>query len=159
MSDQKSTDNTDLPDKSLPNSVLFVCNHNAIRSPMAECLAKNLCGNNIYIDSFGVNEKLSAINPFCISVIEEAGLDISNHTAKHFDDLIDTSFDLIIALTPEAHKKALEITKSLTADIEYWPLSDPSETNGNRENIMSAFRAVRDDLHEKIKKRLCPTGE
>ena len=154
MSDQKKNS-----ENGLPNSVLFVCNYNAIRSPIAECLAKHYCGNKIYIDSFGVNEKLGNINPFCISVLEEAGLDISNHVAKHFDDLIDTSFDLIIALTPEAHKKALEITKSLTADVEYWPISDPSETNGNRESIMSAFRSVRDDLDEKIKKRLCPIGE
>lgn len=139
----------------LPGSVLFVCNFNAVRSPMAEAIAKYHCGNKVYIDSFGAGEKLGEINPFAISVMEEAGIDISSHKAKDFDDLADTSFDLIIALSDEAHKKALELTKGDSTEVEYWPVDDPTQVQGNRENIMSSFRALRDDLHQKIKTRIC----
>lgn len=139
----------------LPGSVLFVCNFNAVRSPMAEAIAKYHCGNKVYIDSFGANEKLGKINPFAISVMEEAGIDISNHKPKDFDDLIDNSFDLIIALSDEAHKKALELTEHDATEVEYWPVDDPTKVQGNRENIMSSFRALRDDLHQKIKARIC----
>lgn len=138
----------------LPNSVLFVCNFNSVRSPMAEAIAKYHCGNKIYIDSFGVSEKLTKINPFVVSVMEEAGIDISGHKAKDYDDLIDTSFDLIIALSPQAHKKALELTENDATDVEYWPVEDPTKVLGNRDSIMSAFRALRDDLYAKIKTRL-----
>lgn len=137
-----------------PTSILFVCNYNAVRSPMAECLAKECCGDKIYIDSFGVNKKLEKINPFTISAMDEIGLDISNHKAKHYEDLLDTSFDLIIALSSEAHELALTLTSSLSAEVEFWPTTDPTSVQGNRENIMSAFRAVRNELSEKIKKRL-----
>ena len=144
----------DITAPDLPNSILFVCNYNAVRSPMAECLAKEICGDKIYIDSFGVNKKLEKINPFTISAMDEMGLDISNHKPKHYEDLLDTSFDLIIALSSEAHEFALSLTNSLSAEVEFWPTDDPTSVQGNRENIMSAFRDVRDHLREKIKKRL-----
>jgi|TARA_R110002096_G_scaffold436071_1_gene666845 protein-tyrosine-phosphatase len=140
--------------KTLPDSVLFVCNFNAVRSPMAEAIAKYHCGNKIYIDSFGVGEKLAKVNPFAVSVMEEVGVDISGHQAQDYDDLIDTSFDLIIALSPQAHKKAIELTENNATDVEYWPVEDPTKIQGNRESIMSAFRELRDDLYNKIKTRL-----
>jgi len=142
----------------LPGSVLFVCNYNAVRSPMAECIAKYHCGNKVYIDSFGVNEKLGEINPFAVAVMAEAGIDISNHKAKNFDDLVDNSFDLIIALSADAHKKALELTEGNSTEVEYWQVEDPTQIQGNRESIMSAFRDLRDDLYQKIKARICLTG-
>lgn len=152
----ENTENNGKKRTDQPNSILFVCNFNAVRSPMAECIAKSLCGDKIYIDSFGVNKKLEKINSFAVSALEEIGLDITNHKAKHYEDLLDTSFDLIITLSADAHEVALKLTSSLSAEVEYWPTNDPTSVKGNRENIMSAFRAVRDELSEKIKKRLVP---
>lgn len=138
-------------DNSLPGSVLFICNYNSVRSPMAEAICKGLCGHNIFVDSAGIKGDNIETNPFSIAVIEEIGLDLSNHKPKKFDDLNDHSFDLVVALSADAHKKAIEIARLLAVDVEYWPTNDPSTITGNRENILNSFRAVRDTLREKIK--------
>lgn len=135
-------------------SLLFVCNFNSVRSPIAECLAKDICGDRVFIDSIGIQEELLEINPFAVSVLEEAGLDLSNHRAKHFEDLNDTSFDLIICLSAEAEEKMKILTRGFDIKTELWQTEDPSSVKGNRENIMSAFRVVRDELKQRIKERL-----
>lgn len=141
-----------------PSSVLFVCNFNSVRSPMAEAIAKYYCGHKIFVDSVGVHEKVEAINPFTVSVMEEIGIDISKHHHKNFDDLNDNSFDLVVTLSPEAHHRALDLTRFLSTQVEYWPTMDPTTVKGSRENIMDAFRLVRNSLEEKIKKRLSVTS-
>lgn len=133
-----------------PDSVLFVCNYNSVRSPMAECIAKGIVGNHIYVDSIGIMDELIDVNPFAVSVMEEAGLDLSNHNSKHFKDLNVSSFDLVIALSVEAEEKIRDHTRGFDTHVTYWPTSDPSATTGSRENIMSAFRIVREELKEKI---------
>ena len=135
-------------------SLLFVCNFNSVRSPIAECLAKEYCGNRVFIDSIGVQDDLLKINPFAVSAMEEVGLDLINHKPKHFEDLNDTSFDLIICLSIEAEEKMKMLTKGNDTKIELWQIEDPSNVKGNRENIMSAFRVVRDELNDKIRERL-----
>lgn len=139
----------------LPESLLFVCSYNAVRSPMAEAIAKDLFGTRIFIDSVGIRDEMGDVNPFTVSVMEEAELDLSNHNPKNFEMLNDTSFDLVITLSPEAHHRALDLTRFVSTEVEYWPTMDPTTVTGNRENIMNAFRSVRDYLEEKIKKRLC----
>ncbi|MDG1995967.1 MAG: hypothetical protein P8J14_05700 [Emcibacteraceae bacterium] len=133
-----------------PESVLFVCNYNSIRSPIAECIAKNIIGTQIYVDSIGIMDNLLEVNPFAVSTMEEAGLDLSNHKPKHFNDLNVSSFDLVIALSPEAEEKIREHTRGFDTLVTYWPISDPSVTTGSRENIMSAFRIASQELREKI---------
>lgn len=140
--------------KILPESLLFVCSMNAVRSPMAEAITKSLYGTKIFIDSVGIRDDLDDVNPFAVSVLEEIGVDLSNHIPKNFEALTDTSFDLVITLSPEAHHRALDLTRFFSTDVEYWPTMDPTATTGNRENIMSSFREVRDYLTGKIKKRL-----
>lgn len=135
-------------------SLLFVCNYNSVRSPIAECLAKDICGDRVFIDSIGIQDELLEINPFAISILEEAGLDLSNHNPKHFEDLNDTSFDLIVCLSAEAKEKMETLTRGFDIKIELWQTEDPSTVKGNRENIMSAFREVRDELKQRIKERL-----
>ena len=135
-------------------SVLFVCNFNAVRSPMAEFIGKNICGNNVQIESVGVHEVLDEVNPFTVSVMNEIGLDISKHTPKHIDDLDNGSYDLIVTLSPQAHHWAQDYYKNTPVLIENWPTIDPTQSRGNRENIIAAFRAVRDELEEKIRVRL-----
>jgi protein-tyrosine-phosphatase len=136
----------------LPAAVLFACLSNAIRSPMAEGILKHLMGHRIFVDSIGV--RAGEPDPFAVAVMDEIGIDISRHRAKTFDDdLVDTSYDLIVTFAPEAHHKALELTRTMAVDVEYWPTHDPSLATGSREQIMDAYRAVRDGLMKRIKDR------
>ncbi len=134
-----------------PNSVLFACNFNSVRSPMAEGLAKHFFGDMIYIDSAGVRR--GEIDSFAISVCAEINVDISQHYSKTFDDLEDTSFDLVVSLTPEAQHRAVELTRTMAVELEYWPSMDPTGIHGSREVVMAAFRQVRDQLLKRIKER------
>lgn len=133
------------------SSVLFVCGRNALRSPMAEALLKRLRGDTIYVDSVGVVE--GALDPFAVEVLAEIGIDISDHEAKSLDDLMDTSFDVIVSLSPEAHHRAVELTRTSAAELEYWPTFDPSSVEGSREARLAAYREVRDALERRIGER------
>lgn len=135
----------------LPGSVLFSCNFNAVRSAMAEGIAKHHFGKQIYVDSAGVRE--GELDPFAVAVLGEIGIDISKHRPKTFDDLEDTSFDVVITLTPEAQHKAVEMTRTMAIDLEYWPTFDPTATRGNREAILDAYRQARDSLVKRILER------
>ena len=136
---------------SQPGSVLFCCTQNSIRSPMAEALLKYLHGRRIYVDSVGV--RASEIDGFAIAAMDEIGIDISRHRPKTFDNLEDTSFDLIISMSPEAHHSALEMTRTMACEVEFWNTFDPSLIEGNREVRMDAYREVRDQLMRRIRQR------
>lgn len=135
----------------LPDAVLFACNQNAIRSPMAEGILKHILGDKIYVDSCGL--VASKIDPFVLAVMNEINIDLSKHKAKSFDNLADTSFNLIVALTPESLECANEFTRAISVTVEYWPTPDPSNTTGNREHKIEAYRHVRDNLVKQIQQR------
>jgi protein-tyrosine-phosphatase len=135
----------------LPGAVLFACNRNAVRSPMAAAILKHLAGSRIYVGSAGVRP--GEPDPFAVAVMEELGIDMSKHKPVPLAGVHDTSFDLIVTLAPEAHHKALELTYGYAVDVEYWPTMDPSLASGSREQILAAYRAVRDGLFKKIKSR------
>jgi len=135
----------------LPGAVLFACSRNAVRSPMAAAILRHLAGNRVYVKSAGV--RAGETDPFAIAAMEELGIDISKHQPMSLTDLHDTSFDLIVSLSPEAHHQALELTGRFAVNVEYWPTPDPTVASGNREQILSAYRAVRDGLFRKIKQR------
>ena len=141
----------------LPGSVLFACNHNAIRSPMAAALLRHLHGRRIFVDSVGV--RASAIDPFAVAVMEEFGVDLRQHAAKSFDELEDLSFDLVISLTPEAQHRAVELTRSMACDVEFWPSFDPSAVEGSRGEILAAYRGVRDSLWRRVQQRFPPVPQ
>jgi protein-tyrosine-phosphatase len=132
----------------VPSSVLFACTWNAIRSPIAEALLKHHRGTRIYVDSVGV--RAGEIDPFAVSVMDEIGIDVSRHRTKAFDDLEDTSFDLVISLSPEAQHSAVELTRAMDCVVEFWPVFDPSPVEGSREVRLEAYRAVRDHLQQRI---------
>jgi protein-tyrosine-phosphatase len=134
-----------------PTSVLFACTHNAIRSPMAEAILKHHHGRRIYVDSVGV--RIEELDPFAVAVMEEIGIDIRRHRAKSFDELEDTSFDLVISLSPEAQHSAVELTRTMDCVVEFWPMLDPSGVEGNREARLDAYREVRDQLMRRILRR------
>ncbi|MCG8693860.1 MAG: arsenate reductase ArsC [Minwuiales bacterium] len=135
----------------LPGAVLFACTQNSIRSAMAEGLMKHLFGHAVYVDSAGVRSR--DVDGFAVTVMEEIGIDISRHNAKSFDDLEDSSFDLIVSLSPEAQHSAVEMTRTMACEVEFWNTFDPSVVEGSRDTVLDAYRQVRDVLQRRIIER------
>ena len=132
----------------LPGAVLFACSLNAIRSPIAEGLTRHFLGHKIYVASCGVRAGES--DPFVVAVMDELGIDMRRHRPQSFDELQDASFDLIVSLSPEAHHWAVEMTRTMALEAEYWPTLDPSLTEGSREHKLEAYREVRDGLRRRL---------
>jgi len=127
---------------------------NAVRSPMAAGLLKQMFGTNVYVGSAGVQK--GELDPFAVAAMEGVGIDISRHKPRTFeelDELEGLNFDLIVTLSPPAHHKALDLTRTVAADVEYWPMVDPTAAEGNREQRLNAYREVRDQLMERIRER------
>lgn len=140
----------------LPAAVLFACTMNAIRSPMAAAILRHLGGRRVYVSSAGV--RAGEPDPFIVEVMNEIGIDVSDHTPHTLGDLHDASFDLVITLSPEAHHQALEMTRTMAVDVEYWPTLDPSYAEGSREQRLEAYRGLRDQLFRRIKARFLLEG-
>lgn len=137
-----------------PRAVLFLCGHNIVRSPMAAALAEHLYGQTMKIASAGVRTAES--DPFVTAVMEEIGIDLSKHRPMSLEELIDLEgfdFDLVISLSPEAHHAALDLTGEHPVAVDYWPTEDPTIVEGNREQRLDAYRAVRDELMRRIRER------
>jgi protein-tyrosine-phosphatase len=137
----------------LPGAVLFACTMNAVRSPMAAAILQHLAGRRVYVGSAGV--RAGELDPFAVAAMEEIGIDISTHKPHTLRDLHDTSFDVIITLSPEAHHQALELTRTMAVDVEYWPTFDATMMigQGSREQVLQSYRTVRDQLFQRIKRR------
>ena len=136
-------------------SVLFVCAHNSVRSPMAEALARHYFGKSVYCQSAGVRP--GERDPFMVAALDEIGIDAGKHKPRTLSDLEEwegLNFDLIVTLAPEAHHAALELTRTLASEVEYWPTADPTIAQGSREQRLDAYRDVRDGLSYRIRKRL-----
>src|SRR5580692_3533725 len=143
-----------MPDRARPQAVLFACGLNAVRSPMAAALFRHMFGRQAYVGSAGVRR--GELDPFAVAAMEEIGLDIGKHRPMTFEELEDwegLNFDLIVTLAPEAHHKALDLTRTIAAEVEYWPTPDPTIVEGSREQRLDAYRAVRDQLMRRIKER------
>ena len=148
-----------MPSRGRPQAVLFACGMNAVRSPMAAGLLKGMFGNQIYVGSAGVRK--GELDPFAVAVMEEIGHDIAKHKPMTFEELEDwegLNFDLIVTLSPEAHHKALDLTRTVAADVEYWPTVDPTGIEGSREQRLDAYRGVRDQLLARIRERFGTSG-
>ena len=141
----------------MPASLLFACSENSVRSPMAEALAKRLYGQASYIDAVG--GRASMVDGMAAAALDELGIDVHRHHAKTFDDVDPSSFDLILTLSPEAHHQALEFTRGTAAEVEYWPVGDPSAVEGSREMRLAAYRTTRDQILARLKARFgAPSG-
>ncbi len=137
-----------------PSSVLFCCSWNSIRSPMAAAILRHTHGARLYVDSVGV--RAQEIDGFAVAAMAEIGLDITGHQPKTFEDLEDTSFDLVISLSPEAQHSAVELTRTVDCVVEYWPVLDATAVDGSREARLDAYRSVRDHLVQRIRERFPP---
>lgn len=119
---------------------------------MAEAIARYYFGRSLYIRSAGV--RAEPVDPFAVAVLDEIGIDLSKHKAHSFEELDEwegLNFDLIVTLSPEAHHRALDLTRTIASDVEYWPTQDPTSVQGSREQVLDAYRAVRDGLVTRIK--------
>ena len=146
-----------------PRAVLFLCGHNIVRSPMAAALTEHYFGHALAVASAGVRKEDQ--DPFVIAVMDEIGIDLSRHkprTLEELEEYEDFDFDLVISLSPEAHHAALELTRAHPMEAEYWPTEDPTLSEGNREQRLDAYRAVRDGLMKRIRERfageIAPSG-
>lgn len=154
-------DQTPLRAETLPQSVLFCCDHNAVRSPMAEAIAKRLYGTGCYVQSAGVKGDLE-VDGFAIAVCAELGVELGRHRARSFetmgprgDDL--SSFDLIVALTPASQRRALDLTRHADLALEYWPILDPTGLGEGREEKLAAYRQARDQILKRLVERFGPS--
>jgi len=137
-----------------PQAVLFACGLNSVRSPMAAALFRHMFGRTTYVGSAGVRR--GELDPFAVAAMDEIGLDIAKHRPMTFEELEDwegLNFDLIVTLAPEAHHKAIDLTRTVAAEVEYWPTPDPTIQEGSREQRLDAYRAVRDQLMRRIRDR------
>jgi protein-tyrosine-phosphatase len=142
-----------------PQAVLFACGLNSVRSPMAAGLFRQLFGKSVYVGSAGVQK--GELDPFVVAVMDEVGIDISRHKPMTFEELEDLeglNFDTIVTLSPRAQHKAMELTRTLAAEVEYWPTVDPTGIEGSREQKLDAYRAVRDTLMAQIRARFGRPG-
>jgi len=145
---------------SLPNSVLFCCDHNATRSPMAEGMMKKFYGRQVYVQSVGVKSDLE-IDGFTIAVCTEIGIDLTRHRSRDFNELKDwgedlSSFDLVVALTPASRAQAEELARAHHVDVEFWPIDDPTHRGEGREARLAAYRETRDQIRAHMIERFGP---
>ena len=137
-----------------PQSVLFCCDHNAVRSPMAEGLMKKLYGTDTYVQSAGVKGDME-VDGFTVAVCEEVGVELSRHRVRSFDQMEDWGddmggFDLIVALSPASQRRALELTRCYALDVEYWPILDPTGLGEAREDKLRSYREARDQIRARM---------
>ena len=140
-----------------PQSVLFCCDHNAVRSPMAEGIMKKFYGTGTYVQSVGVHNDME-IDGFSIAVCQEMDVELSRHRSRSFDEMEQwgddlSSFDLVIALSPASQRRALELTRYFHLDVEYWPILDPTGLGETRDAKLEIYRQARDQIVKHIKDR------
>ncbi|MDG1103484.1 MAG: low molecular weight phosphatase family protein [Ascidiaceihabitans sp.] len=141
----------------LPQSVLFCCDHNAVRSPMAEGIMKQFYGTDTYVQSVGVKNDLE-IDGFSIAVCQELNVELSRHRSRSFNEMEEwgedlSSFDLVLALSPASQRRALELTRFYHIDVEYWPILDPTGLGETREAKLASYRQARDQIIERLQQR------
>ena len=137
-----------------PQAVLLACGLNSVRSPMASALMRQVAGPGTYVASAGVRK--DELDPFAVAAMADLGIDIAAHKPTTFEELEDLeglNFDLIVTLSPQAHHRALELTRTSGVDVEYWPTPDPTAIEGTREQRLQAYREVRDMLAKRIRQR------
>ncbi|WP_437435904.1 low molecular weight phosphatase family protein [Maritimibacter alkaliphilus] len=143
--------------------MLFCCDHNAVRSPMAEGMMKKYYGDHVYVQSAGVKSGLD-VDGFSVAVCEEIGVPLSNHRSRSFDEMQEwgddlSSYDLIIALSPASQRKVLDLTRFHHLDVEYWPVMDPTGLGTMRDEKLVAYRQARDQIRDRMISRFGPPQE
>jgi protein-tyrosine-phosphatase len=133
-------------------AVLFVCSLNAVRSPMAEAMTRIRYGRHIYVDSAGLQK--SERDPFMLAALREIGIEFENDQPHVLEEVDYEGFDLIIALSPEAHARAKEALRATAVELLHWPIPDATQATGTRDQRMLAYREVRDTLEKLIREEI-----
>ena len=146
--------------RSFPSSILFCCDHNSVRSPMAEGLMKNLYGRTAYVQSAGVRNDME-IDGFAITVCNEIGVELCRHRSRSFEEMQTLgdnlgSFDLVVALSPTSQRQAMELARNAYVEVEYWPIMDPVGQSEGREATLALYRAARNEIQNKLTERFGP---
>lgn len=131
----------------MASSLLFVCNMNSVRSPMAEAVARHVLPDSFTVSSCGVYRGIT--DPFVSGALEEAGMTPPDRPPQEFSDCDPSSFDVVVALTPEAAAEA----RKLGANVEFWEVENPTDTRGSELDLKMAYARLRDDLVDKVKER------
>ena len=139
----------------MEDSILFVCNMNAVRSPMAAALLAAVVPRGIKVDSAGLTR--GAADPFAHVVLGEKNLSLDDHDPKTLEEIDLGAFELIIVLTTRARERLAELLPG--GPIEMWDVENPSYEHGSRESILDAYRRVRDELSNRIAKRFAIAQE
>jgi protein-tyrosine-phosphatase len=132
----------------LPSSILFCCTMNEIRSAMAEGIMKRFHGGQVFVDSVGVRQ--GGLDPLMVEVMREIGVDMARHRPKTFDGLTDDSFDVAVALSPDAQAAAADLTRYMHCELRLWNITDPSLMEGTRDGRLAAYRQTRDQIQQRI---------
>jgi len=149
--------------KAFPQSVLFCCDHNAVRSPIAEGMMKKFYGQRAYVQSAGVHNDLE-IDGFAVAASAEIGIELTRHRSRSFEEMVQwgddlTGFDLIVALSPASQRQAQELTRFAHIDVEYWPIMDPTGLGETRDQKLAAYRQTRDQIRDRMLARFGPPQE
>lgn len=141
----------------LPTSVLFCCDYNSVRSPMAEAIMKKLHGTRIFVQSAGVRHE-QEVDGFSVAVCQEIGVELTRHRTRSFEEMVEwgdqiDSYDLIVALSPASLRHAQEYTRYHAIEVEYWPVFDPVGLGETRAEKLAAYRQARDQILARIRKR------
>jgi len=143
--------------------VLFCCDHNAVRSPMAEGMMKKFYGQSAYVQSAGVYNDME-IDGFSVAVCAELGIELERHRSRSFDEMQEwgddlSGFDLVVALSPASQRRALELTRFFHLEVEYWPILDPTGLGEGREAKLVSYRQARDQIRDRMLARFGPPTE
>jgi arsenate reductase len=126
--------------------VLILCTGNAARSQMAEGLLRHEGGDRFEVFSAGT--KPSVVRPEAIAVMNEIGIDISDHRSKSVDEFIGQPLDVVITVCDNA-RESCPVFPGATKRL-HWPFEDPAATQGSEEERKAAFRRIRDRIHGRI---------
>ncbi|MBL4543606.1 MAG: low molecular weight phosphatase family protein [Rhodobacteraceae bacterium] len=146
-----------------PSSVLFCCDRNSVRSPMAEGLMKAFYGQRAYVQSAGLVDDRE-IDGYAVAACHEIGVDLTRHRSRSFDTMgplgdDPASFDLVVALSPAAHGRVCAMAANHAFDVEFWPIDDPTRAGERRDERLAAFRAARDQIAARLRARFGPPNE
>lgn len=120
---------------------------------MAAAILEHLAGHQVHAASAGA--RMGYVDPYVIAVMDEIGIDISEHEPRALSDIGDELYDFIITLSPEAHHHAIELTRVMATEVEYWPTSDVTVFADleDRRQRLAHYRNVRDGLFRRIQSR------
>ena len=130
----------------MKKTVLFLCTHNSARSQMAEGLLRLLYGNRYEAFSAGVEP--TRVHPAAIQVMNEIGVDMSNHRSKSIEEFQEKTFDYVVTVCSHAKETCPFFPGK---QVLHQGFDDPAAFASSSDETIQKFRNIRDEIHEWIK--------